>query len=58
MPCFVKQLGARPADGHILKQNERQPLIIGVDDKKGGDWSEWPHDLRVREFPERTVRNG
>lgn len=21
-------------------------------DRKGGDWSEWPEDLRVREFPE------
>jgi hypothetical protein len=20
-------------------------------DRKGGDWSEWPEDLRVREFP-------
>lgn len=23
-------------------------------DKKGGDWSEWPADLRVRQFPERV----
>jgi protein gp37 len=21
-------------------------------DRKGGDWSEWPEDLRIREFPE------
>lgn len=32
---FVKQLGAS----------------AGMIDKKGGDWSEWPEDLRVREFP-------
>lgn len=41
--CFVKQLGAKPTNregiGHIFR------------DKKGGDWSEWPEDLRVREFP-------
>lgn len=23
-----------------------------LEDRKGGDWSEWPEDLRVREFPE------
>lgn len=25
--------------------------LIETADKKGGDWSEWPEDLRVREFP-------
>lgn len=25
---------------------------IRLRDRKGGDWSEWPEDLRVREFPE------
>lgn len=35
---FVKQLGAKP-DGPRLT------------DPKGGDWSEWRDDLRVREFP-------
>lgn len=24
---------------------------IRLRDRKGGDWSEWPEDLRVREFP-------
>jgi protein gp37 len=38
---FVKQLGARPVEfGRI-------PLA----DRKGGDPSEWPEDLRVREMP-------
>ena len=41
---FVKQLGAFPVmgrdDAHIVR------------DKKGGDMSEWPEDLRVREMPE------
>jgi len=34
--CFVKQLGSR----------------LGLRDPKGGDCSEWPEDLRVRETPE------
>lgn len=44
--CFVKQLGARakeqvPGGFHALN----------LADKKGGDPSEWPEDLRVRQFP-------
>lgn len=40
--CFVKQLGRRPVEnGHALK----------LRDPHGGDWSEWPGDLRVREMP-------
>lgn len=41
VPCFVKQLGARP-------------LMIGVPWRvsgKGGDTAEWPVSLVVREFP-------
>jgi protein gp37 len=34
---FVKQLGALQTSG--------------PKDKKGGDWSTWPDDLRVREYP-------
>ena len=43
VPCFVKQLGARPVDasGDLLLKS-----------RKGADMSEWPLDLRVREFPE------
>jgi len=47
VPVFVKQLGAFPT-GH--------PWLPGaaycLRDGKGGDPAEWPHDLRVREFPE------
>lgn len=39
---FVKQLGSRP-----MLDDPRAELV----DKKGGDWSEWPADLRVREWP-------
>lgn len=39
---FMKQLGARPfEDGLELKLHNRH----------GGDWEEWPEDLRIREMP-------
>jgi protein gp37 len=44
--CFVKQLGHKPHSG--------DPATSGhyiLKDKKGGDPSEWPSDLRVRETP-------
>ena len=70
--CFVKQLGSRPgewigpglAPGSISldtydmpggePDDEWHPLAIR--DKKGGDVSEWPEDLRVREFPREIAR--
>ena len=39
---FVKQLGSRPAEGGRR---------LSLKDGHGGDWSEWPEDLRVREMP-------
>jgi protein gp37 len=61
---FVKQLGAnvrwngcsQPGehwpDG-IRKTDERDGgWRVHLVDRKGGDWNEWPEDLRVREFPE------
>ena len=53
--AFVKQLGANhhsvnPESGTL----ERVPLS----DKKGGDMSEWPEPLRVREFPVEGGFNG
>lgn len=39
---FVKQLGSRP-----ISNNQK----ITLKDRHGGDWSEWPEDLRIREFP-------
>jgi protein gp37 len=40
---FMKQLGANPVEnGNQLK----------LKDSHGGDWSEWPQDLRIREMPE------
>lgn len=40
---FLKQLGRRPVEsGNEMK----------LRDSHGGDWSEWPMDLRVREMPQ------
>lgn len=40
----MKQLGALP-------RFDRDEAVCYVRDRKGGDISEWPEDLRVREFP-------
>lgn len=42
---FVKQLGAKPVDGHTTQH------YLHLHDRKCGDWDEWPADLRIREFP-------
>lgn len=47
VPCFVKQVGSNP-----LERGERWKYAPRLLDRKGGDPSEWPEDLRVREFPE------
>jgi protein gp37 len=43
VPVFVKQIGAKPVN------REGQPHPI--QDRKGGDMSEWPPELQVREMP-------
>lgn len=53
---FVKQLGARPfnSGGPIdagFLSIAAAATALRINDRKGGDWSEWPEDLRVREFP-------
>ncbi|MDN3688667.1 DUF5131 family protein [Cyclobacterium jeungdonense] len=42
IPVFVKQLGT-----HLAKE-------LSLKDRHGGDISEWPEDVRVREFPSPT----
>lgn len=32
-------------------------IRIRLKDRKGGDWNEWPDDLRVREFPTKGARD-
>jgi protein gp37 len=60
VPCFVKQLGARPfsqepAPRELVPQASmlRAKVVreIKVRDGKGGDPAEWPEDLRIRQFP-------
>lgn len=45
--CFVKQLGAKP----VNYAGEQLRFL----DKKGGDIETWPHELQVREFPQREA---
>lgn len=53
--CFVKQMGAKPYSdaGDHLHEDGSVPVgcFVDFEDRKGGDWDEWPEDLRVREFP-------
>ena len=59
VPVFVKQLGARPVDGDagatVKRNGETIWPTLTLRDRKGGDWAEWPEDLRVREFPRANV---
>lgn len=59
VPCFVKQLGAMPYQvgnhGFPFRVMFNGPWARSapvLKDPKGGDWNEWPEDLRVREWPE------
>jgi protein gp37 len=68
--CFVKQLGTLPIieSQELLGKTYDGKFVVGkcagvngnavsvcLDDHKGGDWDEWPKDLRVRQFPESIV---
>lgn len=53
--CFVKQLGAVVGESN---PNASEEVYAAWDsfgwklkDRKGGDWTEWPEPLRVRQFP-------
>ena len=48
VPCFVKQIGRHPG-WNDKEMDER--WYERLSHPKGGDMSEWPEDLRVREFP-------
>lgn len=60
VPVFVKQLGAKFMsafeewnDGNRMNARvENDGTWWMFNDRKGGDMTEWPADLRVREFPE------
>jgi len=59
VPCFVKQVGSKPV-GHAQWEHPDNegygvdPALSRLEDRKGGDPSEWPEDIRVRQFPEVT----
>lgn len=50
--CYVKQLGARPYNGTPAAGWDVFANGVSCRDRAGSDPSEWPEDLRVREFPE------
>lgn len=65
VPCFVKQLGANVemSAGEWWRHtgsagtgpfNPDQPMVVSTQHPKGGDWDEWPEDLRVRELPNQS----
>jgi protein gp37 len=45
-PIFVQRLGGKPCEGSSR---------LRLRDPTGGDWSEWPPDLRRREFPDASA---
>ena len=47
VPCYVKQLGSNARRGG----EDESETKMSLDDKKGADMTEWPEDLRVRQFP-------
>lgn len=58
--CLVKQLGARPIESEPddgpewpvpMEHDNRGNIVPMLRDSHGGDWDEWPADLRIREFP-------
>ena len=59
VPVFVKQLGAAACDARngiagaqlSIPQEAAGLVSLRLRDRKGGDMSEWPEDLRIREFP-------
>lgn len=57
VPCFVKQLGKVAVSQECGLDTDRglngkmQTHSLGLKHPKGGDMSEWPEDLRVRQFP-------
>ena len=60
VPVFVKQLGAKPTEYIVTAvgkdvygnvDDDGRYEVVDLRDPKGGDPSEWPEDLRVREVP-------
>lgn len=64
VPCFIKQLGANPCEDMGVEPKPPLDLLgpkgnwLHLKDRKGGDVSEWPQDLRVRQFPPAEAFHG
>lgn len=67
VPFFMKQMGKHPSveyNGMLYCRDcgfwpsdgscDDDAWVLRVKDSKGGDWSEWPEEFRVREYPEVT----
>lgn len=48
VPVFVKQVGSDP---YFYDDGSDVRVVLEVSDRKGGDPSGWPEDIRVRELP-------
>lgn len=66
VPFFAKQLGAFPVTTNANLWDFADPRLdpwgdfaasgrYRLQDAKGGDWNEWPQELRVRQFPKVTI---
>ena len=56
VPVFVKQLGSQPYyEREVGSAKGGCPVLLRLKDRKGGDPSEWPEELRVREFPREEI---
>lgn len=51
---FVKQLGAKPywLNPDARSEFDEGGALLKLKDSHGGNWDEWPPDLRIRELPE------
>ena len=60
LACFMKQLGRNPyeAPPGITPSTSGPDSIkcrlwnLDIDKSHGGDWTEWPEDLKVRQYPD------
>jgi protein gp37 len=57
VPVFVKQLGIHPvASSPYIEGVACVNYFVKLRDRKGGDISEFPEDLQIREFPDVAVK--
>lgn len=47
VPVFVKQIGARP----FIDDGSEDGIPVAISDDKGGNSSDWPAEIRIREVP-------